>query len=321
MRGGWRPVVSTSWLAQRLSSPDSRIQTIDATWALPNSPFVLDGGASAQSAFEAGPRIPGARFWDLDRFSDDTAAPGVPHNLPNSAQFANALRECGLAPDCSIVAYDQFGVFSSPRLYFTLRHFGWDRVAVLDGGLPAWIDCGHEVEYGAVKAVERGAFTSQLGANERLRQWRMEDVRQWLRADPASRPILVDARSKPRFDGSVPDPRGLRSGHIPGSLSLPFTDVLEPRPEGDQGRPGGVWRGAHLKSQDQLRQLFEALGVEPARPVALTCGSGLTAATLALALDVVASDGNDSYDVSLYDGSWSEYAKADDMPLATTSPH
>ena len=154
MRSG---IVSVSWLAEQLRTPGS-IRVVDATWFLPNSPFAApEPFANGREAFEAGPRIGGARFWDIDEYSDPDAAPDTPHNLPTAAQFATAAARCGIRGcEDKVVLYDQVGTFSSPRLWYTLRSFGFEDVAVLDGGLPAWVGAR------ARKARDRLAFRRRL---------------------------------------------------------------------------------------------------------------------------------------------------------------
>lgn len=309
-----KKVVSVSWLSRHLDT----VRVIDASWSLP--PFAYADGTSALAAFVNGPRIPTAKFWDLDQSSDDSAAPGVPHNLPTKAQFEQAANECDLNPNSRVVVYDQFGIFSSPRLYWTLKRYGFDNVAVLDGGLPAWLDAGYETSREIAEIATKSSDGESFVVNQKYEQWRLEDVRSWLSADPQQRPRLLDARSKARFDGSVPDPRGLRSGHVPGSSSVPFTELLQPNEKyvADESLPGGVWRGATFKSEDELRKLllprFNRTTEDASRreeKIGLTCGSGMTAAVLALGLDII--DAADT--ISLYDGSWTEYAQTADMPV------
>ncbi|KAJ8603472.1 hypothetical protein CTAYLR_005109 [Chrysophaeum taylorii] len=286
-----RGLVTTSWLAEHLR----QVSVVDASWSLPGSPFE----AKVAEAFAAS-RIPGARFWDQDKWSDESASI-APHNIPTKPQFLEAAR--GLRPP--VVVYDQFGIFSSPKLWFTLRYYGV-AAAVLDGGLPAWVAAGYDLEYGPPTPPG----SEVLAASVQGKQWRLGDVRGWL--DDRREKKLVDARSKQRFDGAVPDPRGLRSGHIPGSLNLPFTDLLDPVPN-PENLPGGRWRGAKLKSDEALCDLFSNIGVSRGDPVAVTCGSGMTAGHIALALHRIGTD-----DIALYDGSWTEYAQTEDLPVSTT---
>lgn len=293
-------MVSVKWLAQNLG----KVTVLDGTWALP--PFVIPDKTPYEEFLQG--RIPTARFWDLDKWSDGEASI-APHNLPTPAQFRQAADLCGLT-DGPVVVYDQFGTFSAPKLWFTLMHFGLE-ASVLEGGLPAWIAAGHDLESGEVASV-----TSEIGgpSSQRFKQWRLDDVKRWL-AEPA-KATLIDARAKPRFDGTVPDPRGLRTGHIPGSLNLPFTALLDADPalaSPDAAVGGGPWRGAKLKSDDDLRAVFAAHNVPTNGPLAVTCGSGMTAATVALALHRVGND-----DIALYDGSWLEYAQAEGTPVESS---
>lgn len=305
MRGG---LVSPRWfvcfvvcflnLLTRLASELSSVRVIDATWALPGSAFVTEG--SPEEAYRK-QRIPTAKFWDLDKYSDDSASL-APHNCPTPNQFAEAASKCGIVKESKVVVYDQFGIFSSPKLWFTLRAFGVD-CAVLNGGLPAWIAAGHALESTTPDAMEapREEWTM------RDVQWRFDDIEAWLGDD--QRRVLLDARSKGRFDGTAPDPRGLRSGHIPYSVNVPFTDLLVP---GDlattEGKHGGPYRGATFADDVTLRSLLPAPG-----PVAVTCGSGMTAATLALGLHRIGNN-----DIHLYDGSWLDYASRPDAPVEIT---
>ena len=306
-----RGLISVASLAEQLVARKD-VRVVDATWFLPNSPFAAPAPyASGREAFEAGPRVPGAAFWDLDEHSDATTAPDTPHNLPDAAQFAAAAAACGIgSADQRVVCYDQVGTFSSPRLWHTLRAYGFADVAVLDGGLPAWVEAGGALEAGApAPAPAAGAaapYALVAGA-----QWRLGDVRNWLNADAARRPQFVDARPAGRFEGSAPEPRpGCRSGHAPGAVNAPFLDFLEPNPSRADGGPGGPFRGATLKDDRGVAEAFAAAGVDPKSPCALSCGSGLTAAVVALALHRL--EGNDA---PIYDGAWCEYEADGDLPV------
>jgi len=307
--------VSASWLAGEVRN----VVVVDATWALTKSAFV---GERCPLETYRSCRIPGAKFWDLDQYSDPEPAPHTPHNLPSPAQFSEAAASCGIEKGSRVVCYDQFGVFSSPRLWLTLCAYGVD-AAILDGGLPAWIAGGNEVadddddddDHDHDDHEKRGKET-WTRSNRKIEQWRLADVEKWLLQQEKSTKLL-DARPAARFDGSVPDPRGLRSGHIPNSINVPFLDVLQPSPDRESKtcQYGGAFRGATLKDDAALRDIFiKTHGIHPGDRVALTCGSGLTAATLALALHRL-----DVNDVSLYDGSWLDYASNPDTPVATTT--
>ena len=309
-----RAVVSATQLFERLRS----VKVLDATWFLPNSPFAAPAALSCgREAFEAGPRIPGARFWDLDEHSDGSVAPETPHNLPDAAQFSRAAALCGLdGVGDSVVCYDACGTFSSPRLWHTLRAYGFEDVAVLDGGLPAWLEAGFDVEAGPpppppLLEPPRGedvkAYALAPG-----HQWVLADVRAWLDADEATRPQLIDARPEGRFRGTAPEPRpGARSGHAPGSTNAPFLDVLDAVPSRADGGPGGPLRGAVLKRGPALAAALDARGVARDAPCALTCGSGLTAAVVKLALHDLGHPAG-----PIYDGAWCEYEADGNLPVA-----
>jgi len=309
-------LVSVQWLLKELRSPNLCI--IDATWCLPGSPFSWEDGSSGKQKFEEA-RIPGARFWDLDEWSEAEAAPLTPHNLPSVTQFAKVASICGLTPQSRVVCYDQFGIFSSPRLWFTLKFFGFTNVAVLNGGLPAWEAAHGPLETDKFKAPEpEQEFDWSNGMTE-FSQWRLDQVKTWLRDDGGVQTLLLDARSKSRFHGSVPDPRGLRTGHVPGSLSLPFTDLLQPASElAHPSHGGGPFRGATFYSDKTLLDIITlACQRNPtdlsSTDIALTCGSGLTAATIALALYRIGCSR-----LAIYDGSWTEYGAQSDTPVATS---
>ncbi len=273
------PLVSVDWLAQRLGDPDLRV--VDATWYMPAEQ------RPGLEEFRQG-HIPGAVFFDIDLISDrDT---DLPHMLPPQAAFAAAASQLGLGPSHQIVVYDGQGIFSSPRVWWTLRVMGFDKVAVLDGGLKAWRAAGQPVETGdpAPTPVESAA---------RLRPHlvrSLDDVRQAL-DDPELQ--IVDARPSGRFLGEVPEPRpGLRGGHMPGACNLPWSAVIAP--------------DGTLRAPDELRGAFAVAGVNLERPVITTCGSGVSAAVLALALARLGVD-----QVPIYDGSWSEWGGHPDTPV------
>jgi thiosulfate/3-mercaptopyruvate sulfurtransferase len=275
------PTVTTEWLAKHLDEPDVRV--VDGTWHMPQA------NRDARAEFEAA-HIPGAVFFDIDAIAD--RATSLPHMLPSAAQFAASVGELGISNGHRIVVYDVRGVVSAARVWWTFRAFGHDDVAVLDGGLRKWRAEGRPVESGGA-APARGAFTA------RLRPELVRDV-EAMRANVARRTVQVlDARSAGRFAGTEPEPRaGLRGGHIPGSLSLPYETLY---------RPDGT-----LKPPHELREAVTAAGVDLDRPVVTTCGSGVTASVLALALYLIGRR-----DVAVYDGSWSEWGSRSDTPVET----
>lgn len=271
-------IVSTDWLAERLRAPD--IVVVDASWHLPNA------GRDAKAEYLAG-HIPGAVFFDIDAISDPDSP--LPHMLPRPLAFSAAVRKLGIGDGQTIVVYDSVGLYSAARAWWTFRAMGVERVLVLDGGLPAWTAAGHPLEEGAVKRPER-AFTA------RLDNGLVADIAA-VRTALAGGRTVVDARAAERFAGSVPEPRpGLRAGHMPGAKNVPFPAVLA---------------DGKLKPAEEIAAAFTAAGVDPARPAVTTCGSGVTAAILSLAL---ASLGNRA--VALYDGSWAEWGSREDTEVA-----
>lgn len=275
------PLVSVDWLVKRLSEADLRV--VDATWYMPaeNRPGLAE--------FEKG-HIPGAVFFDIDEIADRSS--DLPHMLPSPEAFAAAASGLGLTPTQRIVVYDGQGIFSAPRVWWTLRVMGFKQVAVLDGGLKAWGAAGHPMETGlpTPTAVE----TSVEPHHHLVRD--LAAVQAAL-ADPDVQ--ILDARPTARFRGEAPEPRpGLRGGHMPGACNLPWSAVV---------RPDGT-----LRSPDDLRAAFAMAGVSLERPIIATCGSGVSAAVLALALARLGVD-----QVPIYDGSWSEWGGRADTAIVT----
>lgn len=271
------PLVSTAWLADRLGSPD--VQVVDASWFMPGEP--RSGMAEHRDA-----HIPGAVFFDIDAISDQTT--DLPHMLPSPEAFAEAAGALGLRRDAEVVVYDSQGIFSAPRVWWTLRVMGFPRVRVLDGGLKAWRAEDRPLERGAVR----------LPATQ-LAPMRDADLVRDLDQVRDATGQVVDARPAPRFRGEAPEPRaGLKSGHMPGARNVPWNAVV-----GGDGR---------LKAPQDLAAVFAAAGVEPGAPVFASCGSGVTAAVLALAL---ARLGHGRTPV--YDGSWAEWGGRSDTPMVT----
>eukprot|EP00756_Hemistasia_phaeocysticola_P010215 Hpha_TRINITY_DN149_c0_g1::TRINITY_DN149_c0_g1_i1::g.82185::m.82185/K01011/TST, MPST, sseA; thiosulfate/3-mercaptopyruvate sulfurtransferase len=296
------PVVSPAWLKQRIGQKGLVI--LDGTWHMPGSPFRLpEGELPAVERFQ-GERIPGAKFFDIDAITDPTAAPSTPHNLPTPERFAEEMARLGATTESDIVCYDTIGVFSSPRVWWTLRARGCKSVAVLDGGLPGWLREGGQLETGTPPAsapAGKSEWEGQDGV-----QWRLKDILENLKTHKHT---VIDARSPGRFAGTEPEPRpGLRGGHIPGSRSLPFIELIC---KGDDG----VWR---LRGEDELRAAFQKAGIGAAEEgLVVTCGSGLTSGHIALAHKVLNLS---RPTLSIYDGSWTEYGGREDTEVATGPP-
>jgi thiosulfate/3-mercaptopyruvate sulfurtransferase len=275
-------LVSTEWLDARLGGPGLRV--VDGSWYLPAS------GRDPAAEYVAG-HIPGAVFFDLDATSD--AASPLPHMLPDADSFARRMSGLGLSDTDDLVVYDGSGTnLSAARVWWTFRVSGHDRAAVLDGGMVKWRREGRPLEAGTAAAAP-GRFTARL---DRLSVRDLAAVRANLETGAEQ---VVDMRSAGRFAGTSPEPRaGLRGGHVPGSVNLPFDELVS----GD----------GTLLPRDVLRRRLALAGIDPARPIIATCGSGTSACALVHALHVL---GNDR--VALYDGAWTEWGGRDDTPVAT----
>ena len=261
-------LVSTRWLAEQLGAAD--LVPVDCSWHMPSS------GRSGRDEYLAA-HIPGARFLDIDALSDKSAA--APHMLPGAAEFGRAVEAIGVGRDDRIVVYDNSPLRTAARGWFMLRHFGAERVAILDGGLGKWLAEGRRTESGE-PPPRQARFDAAERAHEVVN---MREVRSGLGVP------LLDARGRARFEGSEPDPRpGVAAGHIPGARNLPFAELYNP--------------DGTFKTPDEIRRLFVGAGAEPERPFVATCGSGVTANSLIFAARLLGNR-----DTRLYDGSWSEW--------------
>ena len=273
-------MVSTAWLAERLD--DEAVVVLDASWHMPAAG--RDPGAEYAEA-----HIPHALFFDIDRVSDHSSR--LPHMLPSPSEFAVAARRLGVSSGSTVVVYDSVGLFSAPRLWWTFRAMGHEAIFVLDGGLPRWIAEGRPIESGW-REPAHGDFKAHPRP-DLVRD--TEGVRAALRDTGVQ---VLDARPAARFRGDVAEPRpGLRSGHMPGAISLPFVGLVE---EGS------------LAEAEQLRAMMAAAGADAAKPCIATCGSGISAAVIALALSRLGRD-----DAAVYDGSWAEWGGRDDTDVVT----
>jgi thiosulfate/3-mercaptopyruvate sulfurtransferase len=276
-----RTLVSTEWLADHMSDPDLRL--LDASWYLP------DANRDPKAEYDAA-HIPGARFFDIDEISDHRS--DLPHMAPPPEKFMSRVRAMGIGDGHQVVVYDGSGIMSAARVWWLFKLMGQSDVAVLDGGLPKWQAEGRETE--DMPPVVRDRHMTVRVQNQLVR-----GATQVASAAKLGDHVIIDARSAARFRGDAPEPRaGLRSGHIPGSRNLPYTDLLT-----DQGT---------MKDEAGLRAAFDAAGVDLSRPAITTCGSGVTACVIALAMQRLGKT-----DWAVYDGSWAEWGAAPTVPIAT----
>jgi thiosulfate/3-mercaptopyruvate sulfurtransferase len=274
-----KTLVSTAWLAAHRSDPDLRV--IDASWYLP------DMGRDAKAEYKAA-HIPGARFFDIDEITDSRS--NLPHMAPPPEKFVSRMRAMGIGDGHQVVVYDGAGLCSAARVWWTFRLMGKTDVAVLDGGFPKWQAEGREVEDMPPVLRERHITVSR-------QHGLVKDVTQVAHAAKLGEAEIIDARSAARFKGEAPEPRpGLRSGHIPGSKNVPYASLLNP--------------DGTMKPVADLRAVFEAAGVNLSKPAITSCGSGVTAAILSLALERMGHKNH-----ALYDGSWAEWGMYEDLAV------
>ena len=275
-------LVETEWLAENLDNSDIRI--VDATWYLPT--VERDGIEN----YDAG-HIPGAVFWDIDAIADPQSS--LPHMMPDETTFQGYMKMLGIGSDHHVIVYDNMKLMTAPRVWWTLRVFGHERVSLLNGGQNKWSAEDRPLTTDAPKIPEtafRAIFNSSM-----IRS--VDDI--WANIRTSDEQIL-DARGAGRFDGTDPEPRPeCRSGHIPGSQNLPFNELIDPQ------------MGTVLPIKE-LASRIQAAGIDDARPVVTTCGSGITACVLALGLHLTGR-----HDVAVYDGSWTEWGGREDTPVAS----
>jgi thiosulfate/3-mercaptopyruvate sulfurtransferase len=270
-----KTLVSTDWLAQHLNDPDLRI--LDASWYLP------DMGRDAKAEYAAG-HIPGARFFDIDEISHQRSA--LPHMAPPVEKFMSRMRAMGVGDGHQVVVYDGAGLFSAARIWWLFRLMGKTDIAVLDGGMAKWQAEGRAVTNDAPLIRDRHMTTS-------VQNQLVRDVTQVASASKLNDHEIIDARGPARFRGEQPEPReGLRSGHIPGSRNVHYATLLSP--------------DGTLKDPTAVKAVFQAAGVDLSRPAITSCGSGVTAAILSLALEVIGHRNH-----ALYDGSGAEWGLFD----------
>ena len=273
------PLVTTEWLARHLDAPDIRI--IDCSWYLPQAQ------RDPKAEYER-EHIPSAAFFDIDEIAD-TSSP-YPHMLPSPEKFSSRVRAMGIGDGVRVVVYDGAGLFSAPRVWWMFRVMGHEDVVVLDGGFRKWKAEGRPVTDDRPRASARHFTAHRNTLLVRDREAMLHNL------DTCAEQV-VDARSGRRFRAEEPEPRpGLRGGHIPGSLNLPASDLIN--------------EDGTLKPRNELKRLFDDAGVDLSRPVITTCGSGVTACILTLGLTVLGHPR-----VSVYDGSWSEWGAVNGLPI------
>ena len=275
-------IVDTAWLAEHLHAPG--LIVLDGSWHLPTAKRDPKAEYFAE-------HIPGAVFFDIDDLSNEKSP--LPHMLPSTIKFASRMKKMGIGDGMKVVVYDTQGLFSAARVWWTFRAMGHEDVAVLDGGMKKWKGEGRPLEDGpAVKRFERH-FTPRQNSGL------IRDIADIQEIVAKGNTQLVDARSAARFEGREAEPRpGVRSGHIPGSRNVPSASLIN--------------ADGTLKLREELLAIFTAAGIDPKAPVVTTCGSGVTASILSLALAVIGQT-----NAAVYDGSWAEWGAENGSPIAT----
>ncbi len=277
---GREPIVETAWLANRLSAPD--LAVLDASWHLPT----MNWDAGREFLAE---HIPGAQFFNIDELCEETS--DLPHMLPSTVRFASRMKEMGIGDGVRVVIYDFAGLFSAARAWWTFRAMGHNDVVVLNGGLPKWRAEGRALEDGRARQRARTHFTPRFNA---ALVADLDDVKGYVASGSTQ---IVDARPVARFRGEEAEPRpGLRMGHMPGAKNLPHSRLINP--------------DGTLKSKSEIQEAFANADVDTMVPMMTTCGSGVTASILALALAAIGQP-----DVSVYDGSWAEWGQNNGLPV------
>lgn len=275
-------LVSTHWLEQRLDAPD--IVIVDASYYLP------DAGRNGREEYDE-QRIPGAVFFDIDEIADDKS--DLPHTMPPPEKFSSRMRNMGIGDGMRVVVYDGAGLFSAARVWWMFRTFGHSDVAILDGGFPKWLAENRPVEDGPAAKRQPRHLTARYSASS------VRDKQDVLNAITSGSAQIADARAAGRFSAREPEPRaGMRGGHMPGAFNVHYKSLLN--------------ADGTVKSTGAIKQVFEEAGIDLAKPVITTCGSGVTAAILTLGLMLNGHTSN-----SLYDGSWTDWGSDPDTPIET----